>query len=242
MDVSVIEASRWNLIVGLLSLDGVVPLYEQMGLDVRDTSRFVQLLRSLIAKSREVYGSDKVPDVRFANQLLSEIESVFSREVAEHFYRWATTVFYWVHSDQPQWSAWDMILPRHPDQVPREIPRERYDVVAWFRKAHSVEDVEEQLKVLKSRPLSPWDAEMYSIHSYSNKEDPMFEDDLVDPYSPILSTIEMNRFQLAWPKLWSHFAAEEKNLLWRRGQQFLRNEQIEMPGPLLHPDALRRQL
>ena len=85
---------------------------------------------------------------------------------------------------------------------------------------------------------------MYSLRNYRNKEDPLSlsDDDSVDPYSPILSTIEMNRFQLAWPKLWSQFTQEEKNLMWNYGQQFLRDEEIEMPAPLTHPDDLRRRV
>jgi hypothetical protein len=242
MDSSVIEPSRWNLIFELLSLDGIVPLYEEMGLEIPDKQRFVQMFRRMIAEARQIYGSDRTPDIRFAERVLKEIESLFGEATADHFYMWATTVFYWVHSYQPQWSAWDFILPRHPAQLHESLPPEKYGAINQFRQGHNIEDLDRQIKVLKGRPLSEWDAEMYSFRSYSNVEDPRFEDDLIDPYSPILSTIEMNRFQLAWPKLWSNFTENEKRTLWNYGQKFLRDEEIDMPEPLRYPDSLQREL
>jgi hypothetical protein len=242
MDASALEPSRWNLIFELLSLDGIVALYEEMGLKIPDKQRFARMLRRLMAETRQTYGPDRTPDIRLAEKVLKEIEAVFGKQTAEHFYKWATTVFYWVHSFQPQWSAWDSILPRHPAQLHKNLSSERWDDVAQFRKAHSTEDLEQQVRLLRTRPLSAWDTEAYLLYRYSNNEDPLCERDFIDPYSPILSTIEMNRFQLAWPKLWSQFTEDEKNLLWNYGRQFLKDEEIEMPERLRHPDELRRQI
>lgn len=242
LDASVMEPNRWNLIFELLSLDGMAPLYEDMGLQIPDKPRFAQMLRRLITGARELYGPERTPDIHFAEKVLKEIAADLGEQTAERFYKWATCVFYWGHPDQPQWSAWDSILPRHPAQLLKGLPPERWNAIVQFRKAHNSEDAEQRIRALRSQPLSDWDSEMYSLHNYSNKEDPWCEDDFVDPYSPILSTIEMNRFQLAWPNLWSQFTEEEKTLLWNYGQQFLKDEEIEMPAPLLHPDALRRQL
>jgi hypothetical protein len=238
------EPNRWNLIFELLSLDGTVPLYEEMGLLIPDKRRFAQMLRRLLTGAREMYGPERAPDIHFAEKVLKEIVTNLGKETAERFYKWATSVFYWVHSYQPQWSAWDFILPRNPAQLRKNLPQGRHDAIAEFRKAHSVEDVVQRLKATKRLPLSDWDSEMYSLRNYRNKEDPLSlsDDDSVDPYSPVLSTIEMNRFQLAWPKLWSQFTEEEKDLLWSHGQRFLRDNEIEMPAPLRHPDKLIREV
>lgn len=238
------EPFRWNEIFTLLSLDGVVPLYEEMGLQIPDKQRFVQILRRQIVESREKYGSDKMPDIHFAEKVLEEIEGTLGRKTVEHFYQWATTVFYEVHQHQPQWSAWDDALPRHPAQLPQRLTPDRWEVIAQFREAHNIEDVEQKVRELRLQPLSDWDAELYSINGYSNVEDPMFEDEFNDPYSPILGTIEMNRFQLAWPMLWSHFSEEEKNLYWEYGRQKRKAEGLDKydAGGLPHPDELRRQI
>jgi hypothetical protein len=238
------EPNRWNLIFELLSLDGMAPLYEDMGLLIPDKPRFAQMLRRLITGAREKYGPERTPDIHFAENVLKEIAANLGKGTAERFYKWATSVFYWVHSYQPQWSAWDSILPRHPAQLHKNLPPGRYDAIANFRKAHSVDDVVQRLKAPKRLPLSDWDSEMYSLRNYRNKEDPLSlsDDDSVDPYSPIISTIEMNRFQLAWPKLWRQFSEEEKTVLLKYGQQFLNDEEIEMPEPLRHPDDLRSLL
>lgn len=238
------EANQWNLAFEVLSLDGISPLYEEMGLRIQEKQQFVDMLRRLITESRETYTPGRTPDIRFAEKVLKEIESLFGQDTGEHFYRWATTVFYWVPSYQPGWSAWDSLLPRHPAKLPKGLPSERWEAIAQFREETTPDDLTPRIIELKKRPLTQWDAEMYSLHNYSNKDDPMFEDELVDPYSPVESTIEMNRFQLGWPKLWSKFTDQEKGILWNYGKQWLRDERLEdlLPGGLPHPDELRRQI
>jgi len=245
MDASVLDSYRWNLIFDLLSLDGMTPFYEEMGLQIHDKQRFAHLLRRLITESRQTYEPGHTPDISFAEKVLKEIEANFGKATAEHFYKWATMIFCWVYQDQPHWSAWDHdTLPRHPAQLPDWLPPEKWQAIAEFREAHSIDDIEERVKALRSQPLSNWDAEMYSIHNYSNVEDPMCEDDFVDPYSPILSTIEMNRFQLAWPKLWSHFSEDEKSRFWEYAKQRRREIGLDKyyGNSVPHPDQLRRQI
>jgi hypothetical protein len=242
MDVSRIEVSQWNLIFTLLSLDGLAPLYEEMGLHLADKQSFLALLRRLIVEARAEFGRERTPGLSFAERVMREVEELFGKRTAEFFYKWATTVFFWVHCDQPQWSAWDIILPRHPSQLPKDLPSERYEVIARFREGTSTDDVKQQVALLKSQPLTDWDAEMYSMHKFSNREDPRFEDDLVDPYSAVLSTVEMNRFQIGWQELWSHFLQDEKARLRDYGQQLLLNQEIEMSEGLMLPNDLRRQI
>lgn len=244
MDASVIEPFWWNTIFILLSLDGVFPFFEEMGLQLGDKEGFVRMLRRLIAQSREIYGRGRMPDIEFANNVLKEIEANFGKGALQHFYKWATTVFAEDYPVLAQWSAWRDVIPHHPAQLPEWLPPERWEAIAQFHEAHDVSDIEQKVKALRSKPLTLWDAEIYSIYSYSNVEDPMFEDDFNDPYSDILSTVKMNRFQVAWPKLWSHFSHEEKNLFWEYGKRERKEEGLDKydAGGIPHPDELHRQI
>jgi len=239
------EPTEWNSIFELLSLDRVLPFYEDMGLNLPDKERFVTLLRQMLSQSHDELGSDRVPDMDFVEKVLNEIRLLLGDERFEHFYRWATTVFYWAPSDQPQWSIWDHILPRRSHHLPRDLSPDRWSAVAEFQLSKSAGDVEQRATAQKHQPLSDWDAQMYTRHNYrdQNSPDDVFEEG-IDPFSPVTSTIEMNRMQLAWPKLWAHFSDDEKNLFWRYGQAKLKEWEPEetVAGGVPHPDSLRRQL
>src|ERR1700694_1973590 len=91
----------------------------------RIRNRSVQMLRQLIIESRETYEPGRTPDIRFAEKVLKAIESIFGKDTTEHFYRWATTVFYWAPSDQIHWSVWDDLIPRREARLPKVLPNFR---------------------------------------------------------------------------------------------------------------------
>ena len=126
------EPTEWNSIFELLSLDRVLPFYEDMGLNLPDKERFVTLLRQMLSQSHDELGPDRVPDMDFVEKVLNEIRLLLGDERFEHFYRWATTVFYWAPSDQPQWSIWDHILPRRSHHLPRDLSPDRWSAVLSF--------------------------------------------------------------------------------------------------------------
>lgn len=238
------EESRWGLMLTLLSLDSVAPFYEAMGLSVPDKRRFQELLRGVITEHRREAGPDAPLGVGPAEEFLRRLEGAFGGQAAGQFRAWAETVFFSAHADLPQWSAWDIILPHHPDDVPEALglPPERLAAVEGFRDSFSVRDLEEQVRSARDVPLSEWDADIYALHHFSNAEDPMFEDDFIDPFGFVLSTAQMNRFQENWARHWQQYTPEEKEAFRAYGQQLLDDEGIDMPGPLSHPDQLVREL
>lgn len=244
MNALVMEASRWELVFTLLSLDGVAPLYKAMGLSLPEKQQFIQVLRRHIADDRNALGTDAGSDSALTTHVLEELEAAFGKQVAEHFYKWATTVFYTAHWDQPHWSAWELILSSLIYERPQHVslPPEKYEALTQFLELKSVADVEQRLAALRTQPLSDWDAEMYLINQFSNVEDPMCEDDFVDPYVFILSTIEMSRFQRGWEPVIAQLSVNEKMRLWEYGKQLLSDERIKMPEQLRHPDKLYKQV
>jgi hypothetical protein len=243
MDISVLEPSRWEFIFTLLSLDGVVPLYEAMGLQLPDKQRFLKMLRSFLMEKRENQKEGKAQDPPLSTQVVQQLEAFFGRETAVHFYNWATTVFYWTHRHQPQWSAWDIIF-LYADSLCEQLslPPEKQKAISQFRESKNVDDVEQLIARLKTQPLSEWDSEIYMLKNFDNRDDPMLEYDFIDPYSIVLSTVEMNRFQLRWETFQEQFSQDEKVRLWSYGKRMLTEKEIEMPETLLHPDNLHRLL
>src|ERR1051326_6600063 len=112
MDTSVLNPTRWGMIFTLLSIDIIAPLYEAMGLNLRDKDGFRQLLRHLILENRRNYEQNPEVIPPLADRVLAEMEAKFGKEESEHFYKWATTVYNEVHADQPQWSAWELLFFR----------------------------------------------------------------------------------------------------------------------------------
>lgn len=239
-----IEASRLSLIVTLLGLDGVAPLYEEMGLAVPDKERFVQIMRRHFAEYLSAAWGNPAPVDLLVRHLLQDIEDAFGQQVAEHFYKWATTVFYTVHWDQPQWSAWEIILTSVVREKPPElnVPPEKYQLLAHVLDANSVAAAEQQIALLRSRPLSEWDAGVYTTNQFSNVEDPMCEDEFIDPYVFVLGTVEMNYFQAHWEELIKQLSESEKTGLWEYGKRLLIEEEVPMPDELTHPNQLHRQI
>jgi hypothetical protein len=235
--------SQWKLIFVLLSLDGVVPFYDEMGLQVSDKQQFVEVLRRLIIKDRSIY--EKIEDVEssLVPRAMGELKTLFTQRSADHFYTWATTVFCWAPSDQAQWSAWQIVL-LYEDELRKHVllSPQQYEVISRLRKSLGADDIAEHVATLKSQPLTEWDSETYSVNNFSNVDDPFCETDFIDPYSIVLSTVEMNRFQSNWGDLLSSLTAEEKMQLWTYGQQMMTAQNVSLPEPLYHPDSLRRQI
>jgi hypothetical protein len=237
------DATEWHTLFELLSLDRVVPFYDEMGLNLADKVSFVSLLRRMLTES--VAKDNQVTSMGSVESMLEQLRNHLGEERYRHFHRWATNVFYWAPSDQAQWSIWDDIIPRRAHHLPEDLPPDRWNAIAEFQLAKSTDDVKQRVQMLKQEPLSDWDAEMYKRSNYQDKEssDDIFEEDSVDPLSPIINTIEMNRMQLAWPKLWSHFSEDEKYRFWRYGQVKLAEWELGelFRQGLLHPDSLEAE-
>jgi hypothetical protein len=239
------EPTEWNSLIELLSLDRVIPFYGDMGLNLPDKGGFVELIRSLVVEGHQKFGPGRTPDMEFVRYVFDRFRRFLGTESFEAFYKWAMTVFCWAPSDQAQWSIWDDIIPRTPGHMPPGLPVEKWNAVARFQQAEETGDVEARVIAQKRNPLTEWDAMMYARYNYRDKtdRDDVFEEG-VDPLAPILSTIQINRMQLAWAAFWNSFSDDEKDILWKYAQnKFDEWELIDaIPGGLMHPDSLYRQL
>lgn len=242
MDTSALKPTRWGMIFILLSMDVIRPLYEAMGLRLRDKDRFREMLRQLILENRKIYEQNPEVAPPLADRVLEQIEVRFGESEAEHFYRWATTVYNEVHADLPQWSAWEMLLfqaaynPEIRDRL--GLPSDKRDsILSQYRDALDIDDVEQEVENLKAKLLSDWDLEMYSIHQFNN-------DDLSDPFSIVLRTVRINRFQLFWESIIPQLPAEQSVQLWKRAQGLLKSLRVWMREneQLRYPNNLRRQI
>jgi hypothetical protein len=241
MELSILSATQWGFIFTLLSMDVISPLYEAMGLQLQQKQQFIQLLRRLVLENRRIYEANPTVVPPLAERVLEEMAVFLDRTETEHFYNWAVNVFIWVPADQPHWTAWETLFLRYAyndgarDQL--GLPLERRDVIlAEYRRAVNIEDVEELVRQLKNQPLSDWDLEMYAIHNFNNN------DDLSDPFANVLRTVELNRFQLFWEQLHRKLSTGEMMRLWEHGQRMAEEMGLWLPEPLKTPHELRRML
>ena len=58
MDAELIPHDRWATLLILLSLDGVVPFYEDMGLPHEDAGHFREVVRDTITENRRLWEAD----------------------------------------------------------------------------------------------------------------------------------------------------------------------------------------
>ncbi|OQW92193.1 MAG: hypothetical protein BWK78_02410 [Thiotrichaceae bacterium IS1] len=239
MDISILNPTQWGLIFTLTSMDTMTPLYEAMGLQLKEKPKFLELLRYRIIENRKFYEANPKVIPPFANRMMQTLESHLGKMEARNFYNWATGVFIQVHADQPQWSAWEMLFHAWSYNIQRqsmlELPIEKRDrLFSEYRRCLDLQQVMQQIAELKSRPLSLWDMEMYSIHQFNN------EDEISDPFNTITHTIEINHFQLLWEQWLPQLSSTEKVSLWQEGQRLVVEREVWMPEPLKHPDSLRR--
>ncbi|NJO18625.1 MAG: hypothetical protein HC877_23730 [Thioploca sp.] len=237
MNTAVLTPKQWGLIFTLLSMDIIFPLYEAMGLEFKDKKNFLQQLRYLIIENRKVYETNPNAIPPLAEQVIKMLTTSFSQFQAKHFYHWATTVFTSVHIDQPQWSAWETLFHawcyNATQQSKLKLSLEKREIIfSAYRKTVNIKDIERQVIQLKAQRLSDWDLEIYAIHQFNH------DDELSDPFSSILYTIEINRFQLFLKAIFPQLHSSEKEILWERGQQLLVEREIWMPEPLKHLDHL----
>jgi|ERR1044072_1138440 hypothetical protein len=242
MNSAALKATRWGMIFTLLSMDAIATFYEPMGLTIPDKAHFTKMLRRLILENRTTYQQNPEVIPPLADRVLEEMQSSPGVAEAEQFFKWATTVYTEVPADQPQWSAWQIIFFRaaYNDEIRAGLglaPDKRDSILEQYLKGMDVTEVEQKIENIKTEPLSDWDLEMYSIHQFSN-------DDLSDPFAVILSTVEMNRFQLFWEQLLLQINALEKQHLWDQAQRIFKETGIWLPEGegLSFPDDLRRQL
>jgi len=242
MNTSVLSPIQWGMIFILLSMNVMTPLWEFMGLQLRDSKNFRSLLRRLIIENRKIYeqNPDQIPPL--ADRVFEQVEAAMGRSEAESIYKWATGIYNEVHADQPQWSGWEIIFFRAANnsaiREQLELPTEKLEILlSKYKESTDASDVEEKIKELKTQSLSDWDLEMYSIHQLNN-------DDLSDPFQTILLCVRMNRFQLFWEEILSELSLEEKTSLHQNGQEILKEMEVWMPENegLRFPDNLRRNL
>lgn len=242
MDTSVLIPTRWGMIFILLSMDVIRPLCEAMGLRLRDKDSFREMLRRLILENRRIYEQNPEAVPPLADRVLEQMEANFGESEADHFYKWATTVYNEVHANQPQWSAWETLFfqaaynPEMRDRL--GLPSGKCDsILTQYRDALDMDDVEQEVENLKAKLLSDWDLEMYAIHQFNN-------DDLSDPFSIVLRTVRMNLFQIFWEKLIPQLSTAESMQLWKRAQSLLESLTVWMPEneQLRYPNNLRRQI
>ena len=237
-----LKPTQWGLIFALLSMDIMTPFLKYIGLNAFNNREFIHLLRRLLVANRQKYEENpaEIPDL--TSKVFGLINEIFSQVKLSYFKKWAFYVFMETHEDQPQWNAWELLFFKwfHNPKW-REVilidKNKLEDLLYSYHNTCSLKDLKEDIKKNKSKKLSPWDLEMYSLHNFNN------EDDINDPFSTIVTTATVNYFQQFWEtKFLPSFSRKEKKHLRLIGEKIINDLKIWLPEPLIDPDDLRRKI
>lgn len=227
MNTSILTPNKWGMIFILLSLDIMYPLWEYMGLHLRDKENFKSLLRHLIIENRSIYEQNPNETPPLVDRVFEQVETKIGKNEAKSLYEWATNIYNEVHADSPQWSAWEIIFFRATNNalVLKElgIPEKKLEILLpKYKEYMDTSDVDKQIEKLKEEPLSDWDLEMYSIHQFCNNG-------LSDPFELIYRSVRMYYFQLFWKDLLSELSVKDKATLLQNGKAIIKNMGVWMP-------------
>ncbi len=228
--------SQWGMIVTLLSMDGVLPFYEAMGLTAAlevspvDAVQLILPLREMILRNREEYVSDPSVTPALAPKLQSVVAANFGDRAESRVVAWAKRTFKQVHADQPEWSAWNLVFFRWVFGQRKEdleaIPSCRTLLKERFTALADMDELEELAESAKTSLLSDWDLEMCSLHGF----DPF--DDAADYFGPVLTTAEVFKTQQFFREVVPQLSEQEKSWLHSQGQLLVAEMKVWMPGPL----------
>jgi hypothetical protein len=220
-----LTAEQWAELLGLLSMDAILPLYDLMGVPVADPAGFQKTLRDVVREARRRYEADPdaVPPV--AAMLLDRLDPAD----AERFAAWAGGVYLGYHADQPDWSAWDIVFSQWAYSRRRDLdflPAEKRGlVIDGYRRMVDTGDVKARCREVMAQPLSDWDLEVFSRRGYG-----------VAPHSGPCSTVEaiarIERLKKYCAEVWQALTPAEREQLGRRAQTLLDQMRVWMPGPL----------
>ena len=219
-----LTADQWTQLLSLLSLDAMEPLLGDMGLPVIDKSWFVSLLRRVIAEARELYanGTGQVPPV--PTMLLDRIGTE-----ADKFNHWANGVFLGYHADQPDWSAWDIILSQWAYSRSGDLDflgeHDREAFLMDYRLKASTDDIREKYGEVLGQPLSDWDVEMFARRGWGIE----WEE---GPGSIAEAIVRINRLKGVAATLVSRLDESRRTALQLRAQQLIDELHVWMPSPL----------
>jgi hypothetical protein len=228
-----LTTGQWTQLLSLLSLDCVLPFYQAMGLPVGDKSVFQLTLRGVILDARKFYAAnpDRVPDV--AAELLKRLKSPESRS----FFSWARGIFLGYHADQPNWSAWDIVISQWAYSRNRDLDFLSAQNLEFFlvgyRRDADTDDIKCKGGEALRSALSDWDLEMFSRHGYGASWE-------TSPFQTIESIVRIERLKIFVRKIWLMLSLVEQEQFQLRAQVLVDQLKVWMPGPLPRLDDLLR--
>jgi hypothetical protein len=218
----------------LISMDRTKPYHETMGITFSKKTDFISAVRDLVIWERAESAHSDI-SASYSGKVSNTFSSTFGRDVSAAFSRWLTHVFEYAPTDYPQVHAWSYILTwcAGNPQNWRSLglpPSKGRKLLAEFKEDINDEDVSLLVNLQKQQPLSAWDSEVYSTYG--------FDDDALDPYNWILSTIDMIRFRLALAKLCGQLSESEIDELRNRAQLIGLRNGLTKIVLLASPDGL----
>ncbi len=237
--------THWSELYSLLSLAGVADLYALLGLDFVEAGAFLSILRTCIEAARIEFKLSPHEGVQSLNSqephefILSCLRRKLDAAVFQRYLSWERTAFLGTHANQPQVSAWEIVLLRI-------TPRERWPInvdaeeMNWLTKLYTgqsqtiQDEWNRKIDKVKERRLSEWDIDIYLRRSWNHFSE------FRDPYLPA-KLMALNRAALTiLQRATTELPAGTVEQLRLAGQVILDTLGVEMPESLASLDVLLR--
>lgn len=229
-----LTAEQWTELLSLLSLDGAMPLYEAMRVPVANKGTFQTTLRMVILEARQLYETSpgSIPPV---GTMLCER---LTKEEARRFGYWTQCIFLGYHADQPDWSAWDIVLSQWAFSRRRELDflpqQKRESLIAGYQQKVVTDDIRQKSEEILRQPLSDWDLEIFARRGYGISWES-------SPYSTAEAIVRIERLKQHVAVVWSELESTEKKQLHEKAQTLINDLGVWMPGPLPYLDLLLKE-
>jgi hypothetical protein len=219
----------------------------------------------------KIKAQGRIDDLIIAD-IKNHILSDFGETGLRRLLVWFFTVY---RSDSPGWADWKTFLEVHYDYECKEklkaaacvddnqiILLEKYRDYCFYWEENDEDVTAKMLKSLRLKNLDSlglWDYEFMKEHNQTLKKYDINDiSEKTDVFMHAIKAISMNRFQIGWEGLWSHFTAEQKHKIVQVGENLLNAEinrtafspeilaiidSISHPSYFLpHPDTLIRYI
>lgn len=205
MVIEDVNTGRWHKFLIVVSQDRVAPFWQEMSLRCPDPQRLREALRegmmSYLSEPWTFDGGTKtcrsiVDPWGAAHASYAPIAQSFGADFAKRWVGWVAVRSFYVPQDNMPWNCYYEMFRtwRRDEQTLPAMTVPGADLIREFRSSQNLEGTTHQVESQKRLELSEWDR-WVETEIYDALREELGDEIFESPFSEVLSTVEMVRFQ-----------------------------------------------